>query len=199
MLSQAMAVFIIVIRRSLFLAFFPYKTIRKISEDHDLMQVFLIWILIGIYFLWANTLRQYPYEPFILYLMTFFHFIATVIYFFLATQVFHNYDIQIKSFVLTFSYTMIPTLLWFVTNSLLYAILPPPRMMSILGKAFSIFFISFSVTLLLWKIILVYLAIRFSGKLTFYRIVYSLLIYLAMILPYSLYLYSLQFFRIPFL
>jgi hypothetical protein len=194
-----MATFIIVIRRSLFLAFFPYKTMRKISEDHDMSQVFLIWIFIAFYFLWANTLRQYPYEPFILYLMTVFHFIATIIYFFLATQVFHNYEIQIKPFILTFTYTMIPTLLWFVLNSVLYAVLPPPRTMSILGKAFSIFFISFSVTLLLWKVILVYLAIRFSAKLTFYRILYSIIIYLAMILPYALYLYSLQFFRIPFL
>jgi hypothetical protein len=69
----------------------------------------------------------------------------------------------------------------------------------LLGKAFSILYISFSVGMLLWKIILQYLAIRFSTKLDFYRIMFGFLFYLVMMIPYSLFLYSVKFFRIPFL
>jgi hypothetical protein len=97
------------------------------------------------------------------------------------------------------SYSLFPTLIWFTTNSVLYRFLPPPRTISILGKAFSVLFLSFSISLLVWKLILVYLAIRFSSKLNFYNIVYIILLYLCIFIPYSLLLYHLKIFRIPFI
>jgi len=190
---------VILLKRIVSLAWYPYKTMRSISEDTDIMQVILIWSGVLLYFLWANRLRQYEYEPFILYLMTVFHVASTVFFFFFFAAVVHKKEVTVRSFILTFSYSLIPTLMWFTVNSFLYALLPPPRTISLLGKAFSILYISFSVGMLLWKIILQYLAIRFSTKLDFYRIMFGFLFYLVMMIPYSLFLYSVKFFRIPFL
>jgi hypothetical protein len=131
--------------------------------------------------------------------MTFFHVSAGIFFFFFFSSVIHKKTVSLTSFVLTFSYTLIPTLFWFVVNSFLYALLPPPRTISLMGKAFSVVYISFSVGMLLWKIILQYLAVRFATKLDFYRILYAFILYLVMMIPYALFLYSVKFFRIPFL
>jgi hypothetical protein len=51
----------------------------------------------------------------------------------------------------------------------------------------------------MWKIIVTYLAIRFATGFRFFRITYSLILYLAAVIPYALFLYSQRIFRIPFL
>ncbi|OGK12911.1 hypothetical protein A3A93_01785 [Candidatus Roizmanbacteria bacterium RIFCSPLOWO2_01_FULL_38_12] len=197
--SGLLATIYLFLRRIVLLVFLPYKTMRHISEEKDFGQIILIFITIAFYFFLANGLREYDYEPFVLFLMTVFHYIATVIFFYLFTMMIGSHDAKLQPFLFTFAYALIPTILWFSTNSVLYAVLPPPRTLSILGKAFSILFITFSTAVLMWKIILMYLAIRFSTKLNFFQIVYVVILYLIAILPYSIFLYSLRFFRIPFL
>ncbi len=173
---------------------------RSISEEEDYMQIFIIFTVIGVYFFLANRFREYDYEPGILWILTFFHFFTTLFFFYLSAVLFQKKNpFTFNSFLFTFAYTLIPTLIWFSINSVLYAVLPPPRTLSLLGKGFSIVFICFSLTVLSWKIILEYLAIRFSTKFSFYPILYAFLLYLVIIIPYSLFLYSLGFFRIPFL
>ncbi len=103
------------------------------------------------------------------------------------------------SLVYTYSYSLLPTLIWFTTTSILYLLIPPPRSLSLLGKGFSIFFISFSLTILFWKLMLTYLALRFSLKISFYRIIYFMILYLCWFLPYSLILYNLKIFKVPFI
>lgn len=173
---------------------------RSISEEEDYMQIFIIFLLIGVYFVLANRFREYNYEPGILWILTFFHFFATLFFFYLSASFFQKKNtFTFNSFLFTFAYALIPTLIWFSINSVLYAVLPPPRTLSLLGKGFSVFYICFSIAVLAWKIILEYLAIRFSTKFSFYPILYAFLIFLVMIIPYSLFMYSLKFFRIPFL
>lgn len=188
----------LVIQRSILLVFYPYKTLRKIAQENDYMQVGILLLSGGLYFFAANTVRPYPYHPGILFIVFLLHFSLTIVFFYFLAKIFQK-DIKIKPFILTFAYTLIPTLIWFLANALLYALLPPPRTMSMLGKAFSIFFITFSASLLIWKIILWYLAIRFSSRIAFYRIIYLMLLYSCILAPYILLMYHFRIFRIPFI
>lgn len=198
-ISGVLATIYLYLRRIVLLTIFPYRTIRRISEENDFGQIVLIFVTITVYFLLANRFREYDYEPFVLVLMTLFHYLATVIFFYLFTQIIASGNTKLQPFLFTFAYALIPTLVWFSINSWLYAIIPPPHTVSILGKAFSIGYIAFSSAILMWKVILMYLAIRFSTKLKFFQIVYVVLLYLVAIIPYSIFLYSLRFFRVPFL
>jgi hypothetical protein len=123
------------------------------------------------------------------------NFFLTTCFFYLLTKK----KAAFSSFIFTFSYSLFPTLIWFLSTSLLYVFLPPPRTFSLLGRTFSIFFIAYSLSLLIWKLILEYLAIRFSSKQNFLRIFYMIVLYLIWFLPYSVFLYYFSFFRIPFI
>jgi hypothetical protein len=195
---EGFASFLVVLQRTIQLIFYPYKTMRKISQEQDYGQIGVFCVFVYVYFFIASHIRDFPYSSFILLFVFLFQFGLTILYFYKASRIFHK-DIQLKSFLFTFTYSLIPTLLWFMANSALYVLIPPPRTLSMMGKAFSIFFISFSVSMLIWKIILVFLAVRFSGKLQFFKIIYLLLIYIALFLPYMVLVYYLKIFRVPFI
>ncbi len=186
-----------VLQRVILLILYPYKTMRKISYESDYFQIVIIFGGVYIYLHYANILREYHYEPGILFLLTLFHFVASVFFFHLIASVFGNKNIAVKPFIFTLAYAMIPTILWLAINSSLYIMLPPPRTISLLGKAFSIIYISFSIAFFAWKIILEYLAVRFASKMPFYQIMYSLLLYLVVLGPYFFWMYAMNFFRMP--
>lgn len=199
-LSSLLASIFLVIQRIILLAISPYKTMRKISEETDYMQIVVIFSIIFIYFFSADRFRPYDYEPGILFLLTIFHYGATVLFFYMAANIMQKErEFTFQSFLFTFAYALIPTIIWFSVTSWLYMLLPPPRTFSLLGKSFSLVYITFSIALLAWKVILEYLAIRFSTKFSFYSIVYSILFYLVAVIPYSMFIYTMKFFRIPFL
>jgi len=199
-LTSIFASFIIMIRRIIYLIVSPYKTMRAISTDGDILQAGIILIGVVGYFFIANKFRPYEYHPALLSFITILHILGTMSFFAIFTALSDKKKhINICSFIMLFSYALIPTLVWFVVNSWLFVFIPPPRTLSLLGKGFSIIYMSFSVALLAWKMILVYLAIRYATSFQFFRIIYSLFIYLAIIIPYSLLLYSFGLFRIPFL
>jgi hypothetical protein len=103
------------------------------------------------------------------------------------------------SVALGWGYTLLPTLLWFVTTSILYAIIPPPRSVSAAGVAFSVFYLVFSTAMLAWKVTLGYLTLRFGLKLDLPRILAVGAAALAAWSAYSLWMYRLGIFRVPFL
>jgi len=189
---------IIVIRRFVLLIFLPYKTIRKVCLDNDLLQAIIILFLILLYFIVSNKLRVLYFSPFVVYFVFIINFLTTTGFFYYGARILKSKTNYIP-FFMTFSYSLFPTLIWFITSSGLYYVLPPPRTMSILGKSFSILFVAFSISLLCWKIILMYLSVRFSGRLNFYRTIYLMLLYLCWFIPYSVLLYNLKLFRVPFI
>jgi hypothetical protein len=188
----------IVLQRIIHLILYPYKTMRKISQEQDISQISIIGILVAIYFFIAHEVRAYQYDPILLFAATCVHIILTIFFFYHFSRLF-NKQTSFSSFISTIVYTLIPTLIWFYTNLFLYQLIPPPRTMSTMGKAFSIFYISFSISILVWKVILLYLALRFSSRLNFYRIMYMIVLYICVFLPYALLLYAIQMFRIPFI
>jgi len=189
---------ILVIRNFFLLIFYPYRTMRKISFEKDNYQLLIIAGLVFLYFKFIYFLRDKPYPATLIFLIFLFNFFFTVFFFYCLSKNFEK-DVRLRSFIFTFSYSLFPTLIWFLSTSILYIFLPPPRTLSLLGNAFSIFFMAYSLSLLIWKLILVYLALRFSSKQNFFRIFYMMILYLIWFLPYSVLLYYFRFFRVPFI
>ncbi len=173
---------------------------RAIRNKTRWGEVACIGFLVYIYFEFAHMLRPVGYEPDVLFFMTVFHVVLTILFFYIFSRITHpEAEITISAFIFTYVYTLIPTTVWFFVTSSLYLIIPPPRTFSFQGTSFSIAYMTFSLCMLCWKVILVYLAVRFASKLAFYRIVYALLLYGAVFTPYMVFLYHMQYFRIPFI
>lgn len=189
---------IFVIRNFFLLILSPYKTMRKISQEKDYWQPVIVIIFVFIYFVVANKIRRFYYPPSLIFLAFLLFFLFTIFFFYLLSLIFNKKE-KLESFFLTFSYSLFPTLIWFITNSIIYYFLPPPRTMSLMGKGFSIFFIAFSLSLFLWKIILLYLSIRFSSRLTFFKIMFLMVLYLCIFFPLTVIFYQLKIFRVPFI
>lgn len=191
---------ILFLSRCIRLIFFPYQTMRSISEDEDIIQLFFIFIGIGAYFYIADKFRQSEFHPIALFVITIINFLLTALFFILFKKFSKSpIKVKIKSGLLLFGYSLIPTLIWFLINLFLFLLLPPPRSISILGKGFSILYMCISVSILFWKVLIEYLAIRFLTGWNFFRIIYAILLYLICAIPYSYFLYNLRLFRIPFL
>lgn len=171
---------------------------RKISQEKDYTQLIIIIFFVFLYFQIANKAKQLFLPSIMPPLVFTIHFYLTILFFYGVSKL-YNSTVKIREFIFTLTYTLLPTLIWFTSNSILYRFLPPPRSISLLGKTFSIFFISYSVSLLCWKLILFYLAIRFASKLNFFKILYMIILYVCIFIPYSLFLYNVGIFRIPFI
>ena len=188
----------LILKRTLHLILTPYKTMREISLRGDKTESILLFLSSFLYLIVAGYLRKSVAMGIISCGAFILVFYVTAYFFYYISHGF-NQEIKKTPFFITFSYTLIPTFFWVITNIILFILLPPPRTMSILGQGFSIIFIAYSISLLVWKLILVYFALRFSSKLGLYRIIYMMLLYLVIFVPLSLLLYYLKIFRIPFL
>lgn len=196
--SSAAAAVLVVVRRVILLILYPYRTMRTISIKSNKHQVLVIFGIALLYFLIAHRYRFSLLHGLLAFGLFLGIFYLTVCFFYLFSSRM-NAGINFSSFVYTFSYTLIPTLFWFWATFLLFIILPPPRNFTFLGTGFSIFFVAYSLSLLAWKLILVYLAVRFSSRQGIYRIIYMLILYLIIFLPASVFFYYQKIFRIPFI
>lgn len=178
------------------LIFYPYKTMRKIVKEKDIVQVFFIFFLVFLYLKFAYFLKDNTYPASFLFLIFLLGFFMMVFFFYFLSKFFEK-EAKFLPFLFGLSYSLLPTLVWFGTNSLLFLLLPPPRTTSIFGQSFSIFYLAFSISLLAWKLILVYLTIRFATGFSFWRIVYLFFLSLLVFFPYSIFLNSFNIFRIP--
>jgi hypothetical protein len=183
----------------------PYITFRKLAASKNIRQTVFIFLLVLSYFAFATLLRTGMRNPYLLTLkfnMLLFAgligFFGMIVFLYLFGRLLGS-PTSFKTFFLLWSYTLLPTLVWFFVTSILYLIFPPPRTMSILGKLYSIIFISFSMALLIWKLILYYFALRFGARLDLWRIGFISIMLLPLIVIYSLSMYRLGIFRIPFL
>lgn len=190
---------VLVLRNFFLLMFYPYKTMRKLSFRVDYYQILIIFFLVFIYFKFAYFLRDEPYPATITFLVFLLTFFLTIFFFYFFSKILFHQKGKFINLVFSFAFTLMPTLIWFGATSLFYLLLPPPRTMSIFGRSFSIFFIAFSLSLLVWKMILVFLSLRFSLRLNFYQILYIWLLYFSWFIPYSILLYQFRLFRVPFI
>lgn len=199
------ATLIVVFRNYLKLITSPYKAMRRIAGTKDMWEVYLIFAAVYGYFVFAQIVRQQSLDPFTISSSSLVSFGFFLITFVLITGFFYRLAMRFghasryKSYVFTFAYSLLPTLIWFFATSVLFLLFPPPRTQSFLGLSFSLMFIIFSVILLLWRILLLYLSLRFSSRASFYTLIFMLILFAVWFLPYSVLMYALQVFRVPFI
>jgi len=181
------------LRRTVGLIFTPYATMRKISLERKMGEIVWIYCLTILYFFIGTSVHVWVSG-----LMGALGLFCLSIFFLSLLPASGTYIQRLKRIIATWSYTLVPTLLWFYSTLFFYYIIPPPRTTSILGISFSIFYIAFSASLFVWKLILIYLCIRFALRVQLYRILYYLLLYFAISLPIWLALYMAGISRIPF-
>lgn len=183
----------------------PYETYRRIEREGNLWELVGIALLLSTYFASAALVKTASFRPFLLtrhfvvlavaVLVT---YLLTVFLFWTAGRLVGAKG-TLRGLLLGWGYTLIPTLLWFLSTSLLYVLLPPPRTTSVYGLLFSVVYLLFSSTLLFWKVILGYLALRFGLKLDLGKITIVCVVVLPLLGAYSVLMYRLGIFRIPFL
>ena len=166
----------------------PYETYRRIVLHGSLWELIYIGAAVSLY----CVISRIEVAPVVLtYLIT--------IGLFWWTGRLAGSKGKLTGFLLGWGYTLVPTLVWFLTTSFLYVLIPPPRSTRPEGFIFSILYLLFSATLLFWKVTLAYLALRFGLRLDLGKISLVSLIVLPILLLYSIGMYRMGIFRVPFL
>lgn len=202
-----LASFILVLRNALRLITDPYKTMRTVAKEHDPLQIIIILTISCLYFAYAASIRNSTINPFVIS-----HSALVASSVFLTTYILSlgllyslgrllrvdNTNLA-KSLCYLSAYSLLPAFFWFICTSTLFMLFPPPRQATALGGLFSVIFIVYSLTLLFWRFVLLYLTIRFSFRSSFSTTVSIMMIYVAWLLPYAYMLYVRGLFRVPFI
>lgn len=184
----------------------PYITYRKLAaEKSDPKQTIFIYVFVLAYFIFAALIRSGFRNPYILtvkfnslVLGGFLGFLAIIALFVVLGKILSG-KANLTSLFILWSYSLLPTLTWFSATSVLYLLLPPPRTLAIWGKAYSIFFVTFSLAVLFWKLILYYLTLRFGLRFGMGKIIITSIFTVSFIGFYSILMYQYRIFRIPFI
>lgn len=192
-------------RNTLGVAVRPYETYRRITARANLVELLFLTLVVALYFAASALIKTASFRPFLLtreLLALSFGagggFVLTLAVFFFVGRLMGGVG-RLTTLAVLWGYTLLPTVFWFLATSVLYLILPPPRTQSVAGIAFSVVYLVFSSMLLAWKVTLGYLTLRFGMKLDLVRIVGVVLVGAAAWGLYSLLMYRLGIFRIPFL
>ncbi len=183
----------------------PYETYRRIASGATGGELLYLGGILGVYFSLASIVTSTAFRPFLLTKQFVLlgssaaaTYLVAVFSLFFAARLFGGKG-RIRSLALSWAYTLLPTVVWFLATSLLSVILPPPRTQSIAGIAFSLVFLVFSATLFWWKLTLAYLALRFSMKLDLAHIALTVAVSSPVIAGWSYLLYRWGIFKVPFI
>ena len=182
----------------------PYEAYRRIVERGSVWELVYIGTLLTVYFVVASIVKTSLFWPLLLTRQFIVLMSATALTFLFVVALFKLAGNAVggkgtlRGVALGWGYSLLPTLAWFWMTSLLYVFLPPPRTTSLLGVSFSILYLLVSATLLFWKVILAYLALRFSLRLDLGRIILVCVMVFPVLGLYTLAMYRLGIFRVPF-
>lgn len=183
----------------------PYETYRTIVHHGNLFELLYVWVFVSLYFALATVVKTPIFRPFFLtkqfmvvLTASFFGYIVISL---LLWQIgrFLGGKGTLKEILLAWGYTLIPSVLWFLSTSVLYVLIPPPRTTSFAGLSFSILYLVFSATLFFWKVTLGYLTLRFGMRLDLVKISIVTAILLPVFALYSIGMYRLGIFKVPFI
>jgi hypothetical protein len=184
----------------------PYETYRRLAQtEKPSLSVGLIFLFVIVYFGWVSVLRVPFRSPILLTYNTGLSLLAFGTGFLLVTGLLYflgeKYRSNVSFFKIVYlwSFSLIPTLVWFFTTSLLSVLFPPPRTTSLAGSVLSIVFITFSLSLLFWKLILYYLTLRFGLRFDLKKVIVSSFVIVPAAIVYALITYKFGIFRIPFI
>jgi len=204
MSDQAVIVLYSFTRNIIGLVIRPYETYRRIVNHGSRWELVPLAIIIGSYLGIASLVKTAAFRPYILTKQFVVLGIAVVMTYGLVVGLLWIVGKvvggkgTVKTVALGWAYTLVPTTVWFLTTSLLYILIPPPRTGRPLGILFSVLFLLFSSVLFFWKIILSYLTMRFSMKLDLLRIGIVFIVVIPIVVIYSIGMYRLGIFKIPF-
>jgi hypothetical protein len=183
----------------------PYATYRKLAIEGNIFNLILIFIFIALYFFLVSPIKTHSLHPFIitlktyrLFTVTFFSYVMVCIFLYVLGKLM-SHQVSFKSIAICWGFSLVPTLFWFFATSFFYVFLPPPRQATFLGHLFSVVFVAFSIALLFWKAILYYLTLRFALRFDLLKILGVSLIFVPALFAYSVWLYFLGIFKVPFL
>ena len=159
----------------------PYETCRRIAEKENARELVFLGILVAL----VKFSSLYTY------------FFVIVLFWGMGRLV--GSKAPLKGLAVLWGYSLIPTTLWFLVTLLLSVVLPPPRTTSPLGILFSVVFLIFSMTMLFWKGTMTYLSLRFGLRLQLWQILVVLGVTFPILAVYSVAMYRLGIFRIPFI
>lgn len=185
----------------------PYITFREISfSQTGNYQIVYLHLLVLLFFIVSSALKTGIRNPFLLtlkfnslYFSFFSGFLLMFLLFYLVNKIFNRVPFPLNKMVILWSYSLLPTLLWFIFTSIMYLLLPPPRTLTYPGKIYSLLYLIISLTLLFWKLILYYLTLRFGLKFDLFKILKASLIIFPILTLFSIAMYRLNIFKIPFL
>lgn len=183
----------------------PYETIRTLSVKKQITPILffalLSWIYLGIavsikfgihtgaIFLTFNLGRLFYAVS-----ATFFIVTATM---YLVGRIMGGKG-NLLSILSVWSYSYLPTLIWFLLTTFLYIVLPPPRTNSVLGNFFSVIYLFISLGLIFWKGLLYFLTLRFCLKLNLWQTTRTTIVLWSLWFLYFLLLNRMGIFKIPF-
>lgn len=182
----------------------PYQSMRHLIERGNLTELLFIAVILAGYFALASIVKVAAFRPFLLTRQFILLSAATAANYLFLTAIVYRVARAFggqgtyRQLAMGWAYSLIPTVCWFLATSILYVLLPPPRTTSAAGIAFSLLFLTFSTTLLFWKIILVYLAVRFSMRLDLLRITGTLGAAAPILAVYAFFMYRWGVFKVPF-
>jgi len=183
----------------------PYETYRRITKHGRLGEVLFITILAAAYFALASLIKVAAFRPFLLTEQFLLLIVGAASGVLLSVGSLCVAGLLLggspawNKLMIAWVYTLIPTTVWFLSTSMLYVVLPPPRTTSTAGIAFSLLFLVFSSALLWWKITLAYLTLRFALKLDLVRNIVVALACAPILAGWSIGMYKLGIFKVPFL
>jgi hypothetical protein len=181
----------------------PYATYRQLVAESPL-HVVVLFGFVSAYFFLVSPIKLHSLNPFVLTLSATRLFVAVCLSFLLICWFLRLLGKIMggtptwRGILVAWGYSLVPTLLWFLATSIFYVVLPPPRRPTLPGIAFSLLYLTFSLSLFFWKGILYYLTLRFALKLDLKRIIGVSVIFIPTLLVYSLLLYYLGLFKVPF-
>ncbi|RJR15726.1 hypothetical protein C4579_01455 [Candidatus Microgenomates bacterium] len=182
----------------------PYSTYRRLTHE-TLLQLPFVFALVAAYFFLVSPIKLHTLHPLLLTVNATRLFVISVTTylgisgFLLLLGSLVGGRGKIESMLMAWGYSLLPTLVWFTTTTLFYVLLPPPRTHSLPGTLFSLLYITFSLSLFLWKGILYYLTLRFALKLDMKRIIGVSVVFLPTLAIYSLIMYYVGVFKVPFI
>lgn len=182
----------------------PYETWKKLVKEKDLAQVilwgFLLWFYLSLAVVVKNGLSTGPlfltFSLSRLFYASLLTFLVVSVVIFLIGRFFGGKG-ELKEVICSWVFSYFSTLSWFFLTTVFYVLLPPPRTHSFLGQIFTLFFLTFSFSLLFWKFILYYLTLRLALKMTLWQITRATMVILPILFLWFLLLNRLGVFKIP--
>lgn len=184
----------------------PYVTYRKLAlEQKSQYHALFVAGFAVLYFAFASFIRIGKSYPFLLTFHFYVLIFSSLICFFVMVASMYGIGKllgskgSLKTVAILWLYSLLPTITWFFLTSILFLLLPPPRSEALSGKVFSIVFLTLTLALLFWKLILYYLTLRFALRVDLYKIGIITGFILPVVFGLSIFFYSMHIFRIPFL